>query len=70
MSRLDQAILAALRDHPHDDTLSRLLDVLGGPVDAQAVSASLDRLLAAGLVATAGGHWQLTAAGFRLQRAA
>ena len=71
MTRLDAHVLAALRSHPHDDTLDALLESLRGPeVDAEAVAASLERMRREGLLITAGGHWQLTAAGWRTQRAA
>ncbi len=65
---LDQALLASMREHPHHDTLPELLTVVRA--DGDAVAESLDRLRRDGLVQTAAGHWQLTAAGWRLQRAA
>ena len=68
MTGLDQALLASMRAHPHHSTLPRLLSVV--KADGDAVSEALDRLRRQGLVHTAAGHWQLTAAGWRLQRAA
>lgn len=71
MTALEQAILVALRKHPHHDTPAQLLDILHGPeVDGERLADALERLRADGAVHTDGGHWQLTAFGFRLQRQA
>ncbi len=68
---LDQAVMTALREHPHHDTPVRLVGLLRGPgVDVRSVESALERLHADGFVNTHGGHWQLSAAGFRVQRAA
>ena len=68
MTSLDHAVLASMREHPHHDTLPELLTVVRA--EGAALAQSLDRLRREGLVHTAEGHWQLTAAGWRLQRAA
>ena len=71
MTRLEQAILTTLREHPHDSTLAQLLDVVRGPdVDGDAVAGALESLTAEGLLLSDGSHCQLSAAGFRLQRRA
>ena len=71
MARIDDHVLAALHTRPHHDTPQRIAEVLPGPrPDPAAVDAALERLRQDGLVHTAGGHWQLTAAGFRLRRSA
>lgn len=71
MRTIDGDVLAFLRAHPHDDTIPQIVDALpGADVDPDAVAEALERLRGHGLVCTAGGHWQLTAAGFRLHRAA
>jgi hypothetical protein len=69
--RIDDEILAALGAHPHHTTPLRIAEVLPGPKrDPRAIDAALERLRAQGLVHTAAGHWQLTVAGYRTQRAA
>ena len=71
MSRIDQHVLAVLSAHPHDDTPQRIAELIPGPrPEPAAIDAALERLRREGLVHTAGGHWQLTPAGFRVQRAA
>jgi hypothetical protein len=71
MNRLDRQIMASLRMHPHDDMPAALYEALKGPgVDLDAIAASLEDLRRSGLVITADDHWQLTAAGWRMQRAA
>lgn len=71
MSRIEQRVLAALGAHPHDDTPERIAALISGPrPEAGAIDAALERLRREGLVHTANGHWQLTRAGFRIQRAA
>jgi hypothetical protein len=70
MTDLDGLVLATLRARPHHDTLPLLLDLLPAPVDGDAVAESLERLQRAGMLITADGHWQLTAMGWRQQRAA
>ena len=69
MNRLDRLILASLREHPHADTPAQLHGSLAG-VEIDTVVASLEALRSEGLVHGADDHWQLTAAGWRVQRAA
>lgn len=68
MTPLDRTLLACMREHPHHDTVDLLLTLVSA--DEAMVVASLERLRGEGLVHTHDGHWQLTAAGWRLQRAA
>jgi predicted transcriptional regulator len=57
-----------MREHPHHDTVDQLLTIVSA--DDESVVAELERLRGEGLVHTHAGHWQLTAAGWRVQRAA
>jgi hypothetical protein len=63
-SQLLQAVLACLRDHPHDTTPESIARRLGSPQPPD-IAAALQALLAEQLVITAVGHWQLSHRGFR-----
>ena len=61
------SVLATLHAHPHDTTPRAIARRLGEPpAPHAAVRAALEQLRDQGVVHTAAGHWQLTAAGFRL----
>lgn len=68
-SDLLQRVLISLSDHPHDDTVERLVSRMG-LIDPGAVDAALTVLAADGLVSSARGHWQLTRPAWALARTA
>jgi hypothetical protein len=66
-SDLVRRVLGCLRDHPHDDTVKRIVRRLGF-VEHDAVAAALEVLREDGLARRAGEHWALTARGWESAR--
>jgi hypothetical protein len=66
-SDLVRRVLGCLRDHPHDDTVEKIVRRLG-LVEHDAVSAALLLLQEDGSVRRAGEHWALTTAGWEAAR--
>jgi hypothetical protein len=66
-SDLVRRVLGCLRDHPHDDTVQRIVRRLGF-VEDDAVAAALELLREDGLTRSADEHWALTTAGWEAAR--
>jgi hypothetical protein len=66
-SDLVRRVLGCLRDHPHDDTVERVVRRLGF-VERDAADAALQVLEQDGLTRHAGVHWQLTRRGWEIAR--
>jgi hypothetical protein len=61
--------MGALFAHPHDDTPEAISKLLGDPsITAGDIAGALRELDASALVRSAGGHWQLSTAGYRALR--
>jgi hypothetical protein len=68
-SSLSAAVMGVLFAHPHDDTPGAIWKLLGDPsISPGDIVGALRELDQSSLVRGAGGHWQLSTAGYRALR--